>query len=93
MKTERFNKLTEKEKKELYKKDYERQKKSTKTYSLKLSFSTNYRAIKKLEEQESVSSYLKGLIENDMTDEEKARYDKWQEQELAKIREQRLNSK
>ena len=91
MKTEQFNKLNKKEKQALYKKNYELQKSNSKRYTLQCFYSNNWRIIHKLEEQDNVAQYIKGLIEKDLTEEEIARYDAIQEQELAKIREAKKN--
>ena len=91
MKTEQFNKLNKKEKQALYKANYLREKSSTRQFTLKFAKSTNWRIIHKLEEQDNVAQYIKGLIEKDLTEEEIARYDAIQEQELAKIREAKKN--
>ena len=91
MKTEQFNKLNKKEKQALYKKDYQRQKNTTRQFGLKFSKSVDWRIIHKLEEQDSYRQYIKSLIEKDLTEEEIARYDAIQEQELAKIREAKKN--
>ena len=91
MKTVDFKKLNDRQKKELYKQEYLRQKNASKFFAIKLYYSSNYHIIHKLEEQEKISQYIKSLIEKDITAEEKARYDKMQEQDLARIREERKN--